>query len=126
MTDQSQRFREYMGGFFHDFLRAAGITMGPGNSFERVRAVGERMARTIEAAAETQAIHVIKRLQEAVISSFNKVEGELNDLTELSGKHNTLIGDLIEEQKKTDHLVNNLLDRIQYLEAENRRDDIGC
>jgi hypothetical protein len=77
-TKEDGRFREFMGGFFHDFLRASGITMTPGNTNERLREIGERMASTIEHAAERKAVELIKRLQDAVSGAFVKMETQLD------------------------------------------------
>lgn len=93
-------FREHMGSFFHDLLRAAGITMIPGNANERLRSIGERMASAIERAAERQAIEVIKRLQSAVSEAFRALEKELEDQKALIQAHHTLIENLLDEQKR--------------------------
>jgi len=117
MAEQNTRFREHIAGFFYDLIRAAGITMPPGNSFQRVRDIGERMARTIEAAAETKAIEVIKRLQKAILVGFDKMEKELNTLKVQSVNHNDLIGNLLEEQKKQAEEIERLIARVIGLES---------
>jgi hypothetical protein len=74
------KFQEQLGGFFHDLLKAAGITMVPVKATERIREVGERLAKTIEVQAEKKAIDVIKRLQKPVKEGFELMEQELNEL----------------------------------------------
>jgi len=93
-------FREHLGGFFHDFFKAAGVSMVSGTASSRIREIGERMAKAIESAAEVKAIEVIKQLQTVVAESFDKVETEFNKLSSLVLKHHELIGNLIDEQKK--------------------------
>lgn len=117
------RFREHMGGFFHELFRASGITMTPTNSNERVRAIGERMARTIEAAAETKSIEVIRRLQTAVKDSFIQVEASLTKLEALATKHHELIGTLLEQQKSQEEVIVELEERILELEEPDDDDD---
>jgi hypothetical protein len=105
-----------MSGFFYDFFRAAGITMPPGNNFERIRSIGERMARTIEVAAETKAIEVIRRLQVAVSSSFDKVEKHLKAQDVVTDKNTRLISGLIEQQAAAHKRTTELAARIRELE----------
>jgi hypothetical protein len=83
VTPPDARFKENMGAFFHDLLRAAGITMTPGNAHERIREVGERMAAAIEHASERKSIQVIRKLQTAVSEAFDKMEKELASVQEL-------------------------------------------
>ena len=118
------RFREHMGGFFHELFHASGMTMTPGNSNERVRAIGERMARTIEAAAEAKSIEVIRRLQVAVSESFKKTEESLNRLEDLAQKHHDIIGNLIEQQKAHADILAELEDRLLELEEEDINTDV--
>lgn len=112
LTEHDSKFKETMGAFFHDLLRAAGITMLPGNSHERIRSIGERMASAIEHASERKSIQVIKKLQAAVATGFEGLEGALNEVKALVVKHHALIENLKTEQ---DELKN----RIESLEARN-------
>ena len=100
LTEQDKLFKEQLGGFFHDMLRASGITPAAANSVARIRAVGERMAGAIEHAAERKAIQVIKKLQTAVMKAFIDMEAELNATKKLVGKNNELIGQILKLQKK--------------------------
>ena len=69
-------FRESVGGFFHDLLRSAGVTMLPGNSFERIREIGERLGGSLEHAAESKAIESANCVQAETEAAFAKVEEE--------------------------------------------------
>jgi hypothetical protein len=80
VTEDDRQFKEYMGGFFHEMLRAAGVTMVQGNSFERIRSIGERTASAIEHAAERKSVQVIKKLQEAVKLAFGRTEERIVQL----------------------------------------------
>ena len=106
----SQQFKEHMGSFFHDLLRAAGMTMTPGNINERLRQIGERMADAIEIAAEKRSIVVIRRLQEPVSAGFTKVAEELDVQRKLISTQQELIGVLKEEidrlRESVDHIKN--------------------
>lgn len=82
VTQSDPQFGAYLAGFMHDMLRAAGITMSATIAFEKVRTAGDRMALTIEAAAERKAIQVASKLQNATIAGFDLVEEKLNDLNE--------------------------------------------
>jgi hypothetical protein len=77
VTKTDPKFREHMGGFFHDLLRAGGVSMPATNSLDRIRTIGEKMADTIEHAAERKSIQVVERLQIAVVDAFNQVEAKL-------------------------------------------------
>ena len=91
VTPANPQFKEHLGGFFHDLLRAAGVTMTPTKSTERIREIGARMADAIEHAAERKSIQVIKKLQDAVVGAFNKVEDRLNTQSELIAVQQKLI-----------------------------------
>mgnify|MGYP003631448182 FL=1 len=69
-------FRESVGGFFYDLLRSAGITMLPGNSFERIREIGEKLGGSIEHAAQSKAIESVNSVQTETQAAFEKVEQE--------------------------------------------------
>lgn len=99
-TKEDTRFKEHMGGFFHELLRAAGITMTPSNTDERIRSIGERMASTIEHAAERKAVELIKRLQDAVSGAFVKMEAKLDVQEDLLVKLNARVA-LLEKMQKT-------------------------
>ena len=96
VTPVNPKFKENLAGFFHDLLRAAGITMAPTRSTERIREIGSRMAESIEHAAERKSIEVIKKLQEAVLSAFNKVEDRLNNQGALLAAQQELLVELKE------------------------------
>jgi 2-oxo-4-hydroxy-4-carboxy--5-ureidoimidazoline (OHCU) decarboxylase len=87
----------------------------PVNAGERIRSIGERMARTIEAAAESKAIEVIRLLQKAVLDSFKKVEAELDKHVKLLNDHNKLIGGLIQEKKRLAEEVKDLKNRLDRM-----------
>lgn len=102
ITKEDVKFKEYMGGFFYDLLRASGITMLPGNSHERLRAVGERMASAIETSSERKSIQVIKKLQFSVVQAFEKIEDELDEIKEIQKENQELIEELEEKIKELD------------------------
>lgn len=87
MADQKDtldvKFQEELGGFFYDAMKAAGMTMFPGNFPERVRDIGTRMAKSVNAAATRRSVAVIKELQERVHTAFISFEKELDDLKKL-------------------------------------------
>ena len=114
MSDQLVRFREHMGGFFHDLLRAAGITMTPTNTNERIRQIGERMAKTIEHAAELKSIEVIKKLQAAVLDAFKKVEERLNAQSQLASAQQELLAQLKRELIDLENRVKSVEERSTY------------
>lgn len=91
------RFAEFMGGFFHDFLRAAGITMTPGNTMERVRAIGEKMGKAISDQAEKKAVQIIEQLQDHVIAGFVKMEEAFDKVKDLQVKSSTMTLDTRDE-----------------------------
>lgn len=103
------QLKESMGGFFHDFFRAAGISMVPASAMERIRAIGERMASAIERAAERQSIEVIKRLQVPVSEGFAKMAKELDEL-----KH--AVEELALLVARLQGVVNRSSDHLQRLE----------
>lgn len=109
-------FREHLGGFFHDFFKAAGIAIASGTASSRIREIGERMAKAIESAAEIKSIEVIRRLQKVIAESFEKVEDELNKLSKISASHNELIGGLLIEQKR-------LAERLDKLEKDKKNNE---
>lgn len=82
MADEAQvdtqdlKFREELGGFFYDVMKAAGMTMTV-SSPERVREVGAKMAASLERAARRKAIEVVKILQTEVVKAFEAYEAEL-------------------------------------------------
>lgn len=96
-------FKESVGGFFHDLLRSAGVTMLPGNSFERIREIGERLGGSIEHAAETKAIESVNSVQSETQSAFVKVEEEFK-------KHKAVLVAIAAENES-------LRDRLEALEA---------
>ncbi len=106
-TDNS--FREHIGGFFHDLLKAAGITMLPGTATERIRTTGERMAAAIEHTAEQKAIAVIKRLQKAVSAAFVKMEEEL-------AVQKAIIVNTLSDREKAEEQIKALTARVEALE----------
>jgi hypothetical protein len=110
------KFKESLGGFFHDILRSAGITMTPGNSAERIRQIGERMATSIQHAARGEAIKVIRKLQEAVSAGFLGLEHQLNRAKNVIDQHNTLIGNILEENKNLREEAAILRERVLALE----------
>ena len=85
------RFAEHMGGFFHDFLRAAGITMTPGNTMERVRSIGEKMGKAISDQAEKKAVQIIEQLQNNVIAGFVKMEEAFAKIKDLQVSSSTMM-----------------------------------
>ncbi len=116
ITEQDERFKENMGGFFHDLLRASGITMLPTTATSRIRSIGEQMASAIEHAAERKSIQVIQKLQKAISIAFVKMEAELNIVKELVSKHNAIMENLLEDQKRNITVQEELKNRIEDLE----------
>jgi len=100
LTPGDNKFHEEMGSFFYDMMKAAGLTMYPGNFPERVRDIGTRMAKAVERAAERKSIEVIKQLQGAVLKGFEGTEKDLKDLRELVVKQQELIGLLMNKGEK--------------------------
>lgn len=88
MADQKDtldiKFQEELGGFFYDAMKAAGMTMFPGNFPERVRDVGTRMAKSVNAAATRRSVAVIKELQDRVHDAFTAFEKELDEVKKLT------------------------------------------
>jgi len=80
LTPKDEAFVDMFAGFFHDVLRAAGITMMPGKSHERIREVAKKFATSIEWRAEHKAVEVIRILQAALVSSFETIESDYNAL----------------------------------------------
>lgn len=74
------KFQEDMGGFFHDLLRAAGITMTPVNAMERLRDAGNKVGAAIEHEARVQSIKIVKKLQDAVSSAFKVIDIDIKEL----------------------------------------------
>jgi len=96
-------FKESVGGFFHDLLRSAGVTMLPGNSFERIREIGERLGGSIEHAAESKAIESVNSVQAETQAAFAKVEEEFK-------KHKAVLVAIAAENES-------LRERLDVLEA---------
>lgn len=126
ITEEDHRFKEHLGGFFHDVFRAAGLQMASANAHEKLRAVGERMASTIEHATERKSIQVIKKLQTAVKDSFDKVEVELVKVQQLALACKAIIDDLVEEQKRLSSVIDDLSERVEELEADEFEYDPCC
>jgi len=75
----NDQFAEVIAGHLHDILRAAGITMSPLDSHEKIRAVAKRLALSIEHQANQEAIRVFRALQGAVDAAFDKMEADFTD-----------------------------------------------
>lgn len=110
------RFQENMGAFFHDLLRASGITMTPHNADQKLRSIGERMASSIESASQRKAIEVIRKLQNAVTEAFVAIETELRDLKNLVSNHHAIVSNLLKDSKKDSLILESLRDRVETLE----------
>lgn len=80
LTPRDAEFVDMFAGFFHDILRAAGITMLPTKSHDRIRQIAHKFATSIEWRAEHKAVEVIRILQAAVVKSFEHVEGDVTSL----------------------------------------------
>lgn len=112
------RFAEHMGGFFHDFLRAAGITMTPGNTMERVRSIGEKMGAAISDQAEKKSVQIIEQLQANVIEGFVKMESSFNKVKDLQASTSAATLNIIEDLQQAQADVKALTWRIQKLEND--------
>ncbi len=110
------RFKEHMGSFFHDMLRSAGITMIPTTANDRIRAIGERMASSIEAAATRQSIVVIRQLQTAVVEAFALMEAALKEVKHVTTVHQAAIDNLLNDQRIDSKHIKDLTERIRVLE----------
>jgi BMFP domain-containing protein YqiC len=108
LTPDDNRFAELVGGFFHQLLKAGGVSMMPTTSHERIREVGEQFARSIEAAAERKSVLVIRKLQTAVKDAFVRMEVTLDEQVDVT--------------KAWVARVRALEDRIDALEAAARTD----
>ena len=117
------RFAEYMGGFFHDFLRAAGITMTQGNTMERVRSIGEKMGKAIGDQAEKKAIQIIEQLQDSVVEGFLKMEASFTKVKELLQKSSAAVLNLLDDQKQAAAHIKDLQERLRRLESNCKADD---
>ena len=117
-TNEETRFGEYMGGFFHDFLRAAGITMTPGNTMERVRSIGERMALAIEDAAEKKAVAVAEAIQSRVEAGFVSMEAVLTKVKDLQTKTSVAVLNLVENHTKTAGEIERLKIQVEQLKRD--------
>lgn len=84
LTPDDNRFAELVGGFFHQLLRAGGVSMMPTTAHERLREVGEQFARCVEAAAERKSVLVIRKLQAAVKNAFVAMEASLDSVVSRS------------------------------------------
>lgn len=83
ITERDEHFASMIAGFFHDMLRAAGISMTTPQKFhERTREIGRKFAYSIEFRAEKKAVEVIRILQKAVSKAFDGVENEQKALRE--------------------------------------------
>jgi len=80
LTPRDAQFVDIFSGFFHDLLRAAGITMLPGKAHEKIRQVATKLAASIEWRAEHKAVEVIRVLQKALVGSFEKVQTDMDVL----------------------------------------------
>jgi predicted nucleic acid-binding Zn-ribbon protein len=113
--EAADRFKQNMGSFFHDLFRASGLTMTAMNATERVRATGERMASSIEAAATRKSIQVIRQLQTAVTDAFVLMENALKEVKTVCRAHSGLLVTHEEEitalNTRIDQLENALLSR---------------
>jgi hypothetical protein len=123
VTKPDTRFKETMGAFFHDLLRAAGITMTPGNSHERIRQIGERMAAAIEHASERKSIQVIRKLQTAVSEAFSKMETVLEKVRTVVGLHEVMLENIHETQKKQAAQIEHLKADVKSLTKDLNRID---
>lgn len=110
------RFAENIGGFFHDFLRAAGITMTPGNTMERVRVIGEKMGQSIGDFSEKKSIHIIKQLQDNVAEGFVKMETSFNKVKDLQASTSAALLNVLEDLKQSQDAIKDLQYRLQKLE----------
>jgi hypothetical protein len=116
------RFAEHMGGFFHDFLRAAGITMTPGNAMERVRSIGEKMGKAISDQAEKKSVQIIEQLQANVIAGFVKMEESFNKVKDLQTSTSAALLNVIEDMKQNQTDIKDLRWRLQKLENDSNAD----
>jgi len=81
ITEKDERFASMIAGFFHDMLRAAGISMTTPQKFhERTREIGRKFAYAIEYRAEKKSVEVARVLQTAVVKAFDGVENEQKTL----------------------------------------------
>jgi len=80
LTPRDAQFIDIFAGFFHDLLRAAGITMLPTKAHEKIRTVATSLAASIEWRAEHKAVEVIRVLQKALVGSFEKVQTDMGVL----------------------------------------------
>jgi len=79
LTKTDPQFGEHLSGFLHELFRSAGLSMNATSAVERVRKVGDKMAKTIEWAAERKAIQVVQKLQAAVSAGFTGLERKLDE-----------------------------------------------
>lgn len=121
---EQARFAEHMGGFFHDFLRAAGITMTPGNAMERVRSIGERMGKAISDQAEKKSVQIIEQLQNNVIAGFVAMEESFNKVKDLQTSTSAAVLNVIDDLKQSQTDVKDLRYRLQALENKAKADGI--
>ncbi len=117
------RFAEHMGGFFHDFLRAAGITMTPGNTMERVRSIGEKMGAAISDQAEKKSVEIIEQLQNNVIEGFIKMEESFTRVKGLQTSTSAALLNVIEDLQQSQKDVKDLRKSLQALENKCKADD---
>lgn len=80
LTPRDHEFVDAFSGFFYDMFKAAGVTMLPVKSHERIRTLAEKFAKAIEWRAEHKAVEVIKLLQKAMTEAVVLIENDMNDL----------------------------------------------
>jgi hypothetical protein len=117
LTENDPLFKQHMGAFFYDMLRASGITMQATNALERIRGIGERMAAVIEHAAERKSVLVVQRLQIAVVDAFNQVEKKIDNINALASAHHSLIHELKSMNERANREIEDLKSRLAKLEG---------
>lgn len=127
VTEKHPRFGEYLAGYFYDAFRVVGVTQVSTNVMEKLRVVGERMAVTIEHAAERKAILVAKKLQDAVINGFNAVDAKFQQHKEAKQALLDLITGQTEQLQGLDSGINALAKglNVQNVETQALREAIG-
>jgi uncharacterized membrane protein YgaE (UPF0421/DUF939 family) len=71
-----QAFNEILHSLFYDILRSAGVSLTP-QQLEKVSKETAKLAKAIDIRTEEKSIEVIKRLQSAVVTSFESVAKDI-------------------------------------------------
>ncbi len=118
MAEHDTRFAAEISGFFHDFLRAAGIPVSPGIIMTRIQGIGEKMSAAIGEQVTQGSIKIVNQLQDRVLGGFLMLEESFNTVKHLQETTSAAVLNLINDQKIDAGHIKALQDRVQVLEND--------